>query len=291
MIPNETHRRPSRLAGARSRGLALWLVAGTALMPAGFSGADALDPANATEVKVERVRPHKEKLPTLQFLRANRDFIRARYDRLLETPVSRRGASEEIDPRFLNYADLLGQARASHDTVGSAEDERSRRHLLESIAQLGTLESELDRMERQLAAQRTRLAILEDDFTGRQQTTLMVVVKGFPSDAPVADIAIAIDGGATLRIPLSPEQQESLRHGGLLEIFHGAVEPREQVVQVTVFGAAWPAGDSGYVTLDPLRDRLTFLRLDLSAVQPAQGGASIQASTWLHEAPAHSVDG
>jgi hypothetical protein len=118
-----------------------------------------------------------------------------------------------------------------------------------------------------------------------------VVVKGFPTATPVTEIGITIDDGSTLRVPLTPEQQESLRHGGLLEVFRGAVEPRDQVVQVTLFGSAWPAGDSGYVTLDPLRDHLTFLRLDLSAVQPAQGGASIQASTWLHEAPAHSVDG
>ena len=90
---------------------------------------------------------------------------------------------------------------------------------------------------------------------------------------------------------LTGPQQESLRQGGLLEIFHGAVEPREQVVQVTIFGSAWPAGTSGYMTLDPLRDRLTFLQLDLSAVQPAQGGASVQARTWLHEAPARSIDG
>ena len=94
-----------------------------------------------------------------------------------------------------------------------------------------------------------------------------------------------------LRVSLTGPQQESLRHGGLLEIFHGAVEPRDQVVEVTLFGSAWSSGSSGYMTLDPLRDRLTFLKLDLSAVQPAQGGASVQASTWLHEAPARSIDG
>jgi hypothetical protein len=281
LIMDLLRRRPSILAGL--------LVA--AAFAAARSWAAASEPARATEVKVERMRPVREKLGTLQFLHANRDFIRARYDRLIARPLDRRGSSDEIDPRFLNYADLLNQVRAAQDTAGRAEDERARRHLLESIAQLGTLESDLDRVERQLAAQRVRLAILEDDFTGRQRTTMLVVVKGFPSQAPITEIGITIDDGATQRVALTPEQQQSLRQGGLLEIFHGAVEPREQVVQVTLFGAAWPAGDSGYMTLEPLRDRLTFLRLDLSAVQPAQGGASIQASTWLHEAPAPSVDG
>lgn len=274
---------PRAVAGA-SLGL---LLAGTGMCVA---RAATLEPPRPTEVKVERVRPPKEKLPTLQFLRANRDFIRGRYDRLVQTPVARRDA-DSFDPRFLNYADLLNQIHASQDTMGQAEDQRSRRHLIESIAQLGVLESELDRVERQLAAQRTRLAILEDDFTNRQRTTLLVVVKGFPGAAPVEQIALAVDDGPAVKVALTPEQQESLRHGGLLEIFHGAVEPRSQVVQVTLYGSAWPAGDSGYMTLEPLRDRLTFLRLDLSAVQPAQGGASIQASTWLHEVPAHNVDG
>jgi len=253
--------------------------------------AGAPDPTRATPVKVERVRPVRDKLGTMRFLRANRDFIRARYDELIAKPAGRKGSSDEIDPRFLNYADLLNQVHAADDTVGRAEDERARRQLIESIAQLGSLETELDRVERQLAAQRTRLAILEDDFTGRQRTTLLVVVQGFPAGASVDEIGITIDDGSTLRVPLTGPQQESLRHGGLLEIFHGAVEPRGQVVEVTLFGANWSAGSSGYMTLDPLRDRLTFLKLDLSAVQPAQGGASVQASTWLHEAPTRSIDG
>src|SRR5262249_28600763 len=151
--------------------------------------------------------PAKEKLPTLQFLRANRDFIRARFDALMEKPVDTNGESAEIDPRFLNYADLLAQVQAARDTVGRADDERARQNLLASIAQLGSLETQLDLMERQLAAQRTRLAILEDDFTGHQLTTLMVVVKGFPTTAAVSEIAIAIDDGPALRIPLSPHQE------------------------------------------------------------------------------------
>jgi hypothetical protein len=274
-----------------------WIGAGMVL--AGLAGPGAVAapiptplpaPPRVREVKVERVPPPREKLTTLSFLRANRDFIRARYDRLAITPVERQRA-EAFDPRFLNYADLLAQVQAARDTAGRAEDERSRRHLIESIAQLGTLETELDRVERLLAAQRTRLAILEDDFTGRQSTSLLVVLKGFPAAASVDKIALTLDDGAPLEVELTPEEQESLRHGGLLEIFHGAVEPRDQVVQVKLFGSAWPAGDSGYMTLDPLRDRLTFLRLDLSGVQPAQGGASVQASTWLHEAPTPSVDG
>jgi hypothetical protein len=77
----------------------------------------------------------------------------------------------------------------------------------------------------------------------------------------------------------------------VVQIFHGFVEPREQVVEVAITGERWPAGDTGFVTLDPARDRLTLLRLDLSSVQPERGAASIQANTWLHDARLHPGDG
>jgi hypothetical protein len=37
------------------------------------------------------------------------------------------------------------------------------------------------------------------------------------------------------------------------------------------------------VTLEPVRDRLTFLRLDLSQAHPARGLASVVAGVWRHE--------
>ena len=276
-----------RMLGGRSPGIAALVLAGLAL--AGVAGS-APGPAG-TEVKVERVRPAKEKLATLRFFKENRDWIRAQFDRLRERPVGLEGQGAALDPRTLTYQSLLAEALASQDTVTAAEDERARRHLLASITQLGSLETELDRMERLLGDQRVRLAVLEDDFTGHQQTELMVVLSGYPSESTIDTVAIAIDDGATLRVPLSAEQRESLRKGGMVELFHGLAEPHEQVVQVTLTGAPWPAGDAGYLTLDPMRDRLTFLRLDLSDVQPARGGASIRASTWLHEAKPHGVDG
>jgi hypothetical protein len=77
----------------------------------------------------------------------------------------------------------------------------------------------------------------------------------------------------------------------VVQIFHGFVEPREQVVEVAITGNRWPAGDAGYVTLDPARDRLTLLRLDLSTLRSDQGVPSIQANTWLHDARLHPGDG
>ena len=257
-----------------------------------LAGAAAPEPApEGTEIKVERVPPVREKLSTLRFLRENRDFIRARLDRLREKPVGGDASAPAIDPRFLAYQGLLAEVRVAQDTVAAVEDARARQHLLESITELGDLEARLGWMERLVVEQRNRLMSLESDFTGDQRTTLMIVVSGYPSDAAVEELAITIADGDTLHVPLSAEQRESLKRGGILEAFHGFVEPREQVVQVTIRGNSWPAGDSGFITLGPARDRLTFLKLDLSTIRPARGAASIRATTWLHEGESHSAGG
>jgi hypothetical protein len=224
-------------------------------------------------------------------VKENGYYIRARLDLLKQTPLDRRGDAGEIDPRFLAYSRMLADILAAKDTVAAAEDARQRQQLLESVTQLGSLESQLDLMERLLAEQRARLGVLQANFTGDQTTALMVVLRGYPSDVALTGVAITIEDGATLRVPLAPEQRESLKRGGIVEVFHGFAEPREQVIEVTIAGDPWPSGDSGFVTLDLMRDRLTFLQLDLSTVQPAQGGASIKASTWLHDAETRSVDG
>jgi hypothetical protein len=116
-----------------------------------------------------------------------------------------------------------------------------------------------------------------------QRTALMVVVTGVPADGRIERIALRLEDGDTLAVELSADQAATLRTGGVLELFHGLVEPRAQTIEVGLGGAAWPAGDRGYVTLEPARDRITLLKLDLSTVQTAQGAASIRATTWLHD--------
>jgi hypothetical protein len=237
----------------------------------------------ATVVQVERVRPKKEKLPTLRFLKENRDFIRAQYDLLRQKRGGDLGDAGEIDPRFLAYQKMLREALAARDTVAAADDSLKRQALLASIGDLARLEERLDTMDRLLAGQRSRLRVLQEDFTGRQQTALIVVLKGYPSRTPVATISITLEDGDTLTVPLTPEHRAALERGGIVQIFHGFVEPREQVVEIAIRGERWPAGDKGFVRLAPARDRVTLLRLDLTSVQPDRGATSIEATTWLHD--------
>ena len=280
-------RSPHPLLHRRWRGVAVALLA-TAGLPGWATAAPVED---ATEVKVERIRPQQEKYSTLRFLKENRAFIRARFDLLREKPQEHRGDAGEIDPRYLAYRDMLAEILSARDSVVVAEDARKRQELLASITQLGGLEAQLDFMDRLLADQRGRLGVLQRDFTGSQQTALVVVLSGYPGDAAVSQVAVTLEDGATLSVPLSPEQRESLRQGGIVQVFHGFVEPRTQVVEVAIAGDRWPAGDTGFVTLDLARDRLTFLWLDLSAIGSDRGAAAIRASTWLHDAKLPSGDG
>ncbi len=249
--------------------------------PVTLAAADIPDAAEA--VTVERVKPKRAKHPTLSFLKANRDFIRARYDLLHEEPAAKDEGAAPIDPRYLDYQRLLADATSARDSVSSTEEARRRQELLASITDLGKLESQLDQMDRLLADQRGRLGVLQADFTGHQRTALVVVASGWPANAAFDRLSVRLEDGSSFDIELGVEQRESLAKGGVVQVFHEFVEPREQFLEVALGAGPSPAGDSGYVTLEPARDRITMLRLDLSGVSPEQGAPSIRASVWLHD--------
>jgi len=237
--------------------------------------------APVTTVTVERERPVREKLPTLQFLRANRDFIRARFDRLRTEAKAERAGAADLDPRFLRYRQLLAQIAAGKDSVTAASDARERQGVFTSVEDLAGLERELDQMERLLDAQRTRLALLQADFAGRQRTELDVVITGGTLAGRVDSVRVKLEDGTEVTSAVTETQRASLIHGGALEVFRGLAEPRQQVVEVSLMGEGWSATGPGFVTLEPVRDRLTFLRLDLSQASPAVGIGSLAAATWL----------
>jgi len=283
--------RPSQSLRCAALAFALGTSMLASSLPALAGAAPVTPTAVATEVQVERVRPGREKHPTLRFLKANRDFIRARLDLLREKPGDALAGAEAIDPRFLAYRELMTAALAGADSVQASEDMRSRRTLFASVTELGQLESQLDQLERLLAAQRQRLTALQDDFTGHQRTALAIVARGYPADATLLTVGFALEDGGQVTITLTDAQRAALREGGALELFHGLVEPRDQVVAVSLAGSQWPAGETGFVSLAPPRDRLTFLQLDFSALRAERGAASLSASTWLLDATAPISDG
>jgi len=248
-------------------------------------------PIAPAEVRLERVKPTHERFATLRFLRENRDFIRGRYDRLREKPIDQKGEAAAIDPRFLAYRELLASLDRSRDSLAGAEDDRTRQALFASITELGSLEAELDGMEAALHAQRERLATLEKDFTGHPTTEMLVVLSGLPAGVDLTSVTLELEDGGAITLPLGPGEREALRTGGLVEILHAYVEPRAQVVRVGVAGSAWPSGDSAWLPLDPTRDRLNVVRLDLQGLGRTTGITGIHAATWVHDAASLSIDG
>jgi hypothetical protein len=280
------HRAPDFRSRAAQSEARPFLFAARLLLLAAAFGVMTTTAAHAqavTEIKVERVKPEKEKHLTLRFLKENRDFIRGRFDMLKESAVKSSGEAMAIDPRYLAYQKMMAEALATRDSVASAQDAWNRRDLMQSVTQLGGLEMQLDALDKKLADQRTRLGVLQADFTGHQQTALIVVLRGYPVDEAPAQVALRVEDGAEITVALTAEQRQSLQQGGIVQIFHGFVEPRAQVIEIGL-AADGMTNDRGYVALEPTRDRLTFLQLDMSSVHRAQGATGMEASTWLHDA-------
>ena len=233
-----------------------------------------------TPVKVERVKPAKQKLPTLRFLRTNRDFVRGRLDLLRERPLEVDANAREMDPRFLAYRELLAGVEAAGDSAAAIAQSVEGRELFASVTELGALEAQLDEIGRLLADQELRLAALQQDFAGRQRTELVLLVTGLPDGAAPATMTWVREEGDSVRAEWSETERASLRSGGTFEWFHGLVEPREQVLEFAFSGNGWDVAPHAYVTIEPGRDEMTFLRLDLSAVRSADGAAAIRATSW-----------
>ena len=209
-------------------------------------------------VKVERVKPAKRKLPTLRFLRTNRDFVRGRLDLLRERPLEQDSRSREMDPRFLAYRELLAGVEAAGDSAAAIAQSVEGRELFASVTELGVLEAQLDEIGRLLADQELRLAALQQDFAGRQRTELVLLVTGLPEGSGPATMTWVREEGDSLRTEWSDGERASLRTGGTFEWFHGLVEPREQVLEFAFAGNGWDGAPHAFVTIEPGRDQMTF---------------------------------
>lgn len=234
------------------------------------------------EIEVKRVKPDRPKLKMLRFLSANKDYLRAELDRLRVQSVSVRGDAAAIDPRFLRYGEMVAAAHAAGDSAAAADSARAGRELFASVTELGSLEGELDLLDRALAAQRARLDVLQADFTGDQRTALAVVLSGWPGDASPAGLVFSLEDGTRESVSLTDEQRAALRAGGAVQVLHRLVEPRDQVFAIE-FGEA---GTPGWIQLEPARDRLNLLRFDLSRLA-AGDAASVAATTWVLDDRTH----
>jgi hypothetical protein len=287
---------------SRTAGAAVALAALVALLPGGAGasgavpdGAGAAAPraggagAVADEVplvrdtvettEVERVDAPDPKLPTLRFLDENRDFFRARLDRLRVTIGLRQGEARPLDARFLAYRDMLRAIGDAGDTTLAGEGRLRDAELLDRVGDLATLEETMDTMERLLAEQRARLAALEQDFVGRQRTALVILATGVPVGGAPRALLVEDPQGDDWRLELDAGDREALARGGTVELAHRLVEPRAHRWTVRFEDGTGGAAAPWEVALEPARDRLTFLELDLAGLDPA-GAGELPARLW-----------
>jgi hypothetical protein len=227
--------------------------------------------------EVEMVDRDEPKHATLQFLGENRDFFRARLDELrLLLREGWDGQGEDLDPRWLAWREMLDEINAAKDSAAVSEEWMRRRDLLDSVGELVELELEMDEMEELLSDQGDRLTRLEEDFVGRQQTALVVLVRGAAARGTPETVILSEVDGPAHRIALSERVRGSLERGGSAELFHRLVEPREHHWEISFEGQGW-ADLHVPLDLDPERDRMTFLEIDLSQLDR---GEATTASRW-----------
>jgi hypothetical protein len=264
-----------------SRRLLQWGIGSFAAFVAIHAGsALAQTPSDVPpNVQVTRVEEKDSKIQTLRFLEENLDFFRAQLDLLRMTfGEDHFGYGENLDRRSLLLLELLAEGRAQEDSAASMAQQDRARRLMESVAEMTAVEKEMDTMEEMLRQQRERLARLEEDFRGRQETALIVLMSGIPSGGVPEEVLFQEEGGDSYRISLSNIDADALREGGLAQLLHSFVEPRELRYAVSWKGPGGESSPALPVVVVPERDRLNFVELDFAKIDP-QG--SIPAHVWV----------
>lgn len=231
-------------------------------------------------IEVKRAENQEPKHPSLMFLKDNRVFIRAQLDLLrVQTTRTRVDQAQVIDQRYLLLKQMSAAIAAARDTVSAESLLTAQRQLMTSVTQLGDLEQQLARVEHLLSDHRTRLLAIEQDFLAHQETALVILIRGFAGKNAPATVVITEDEDV-VRVELTPEQRASLQQGGIAQVYHEFVEPREHVFSVGFEGDGWPAAATIPVTVDTARDRLTFLGLDLSRLDPSREAMGLLTDVW-----------
>jgi len=259
--------------------LSLFLL--SAPSPGGAAGERDTEPGTVVETtEVKRAKHKPAKHESLRFLRDNRVFIRAQLDRLrLQTTLVRTDDAQLLDERYLRLKEMSHAIAAARDTVRAGQVLASERELLASVTELAELEAELALMETILADQRQRLLLLEEDFLGHQETALVVIVKGLTGKDAPESIVFAEDNNF-VRVNLTAEQRASLKSGGIAQIYHEFVEPREHIYQVSFSGETWSEATALTVPVEAVRNRLTFLELDLTRLDRKVDTLGLETSVW-----------
>jgi hypothetical protein len=189
-----------------------------------------------------------------------------------------------LDPRLLVYKEMLEQSQAGRDSAAAREADFDRRRFLESVREMVELEDHLDRLELLLDEQEGRLWKLEADFLERRETSLLILMRGAPEESVrPTRLVLTDDSGDTTTVGISPARWSTLEQGAIAQLHYTFVEPREQVLELALYGTALeePVGSLVFV---PQAERINFLELDFSRLSPREGALAVLATTWVENA-------
>jgi len=217
-------------------------------------------------IEVRRVKPAKEKKPSLRFLKENIAFLRGRIDGLEASARNRDGDSRGIDPRWLAYLEMTQEIETAEERLRSQTDALEVGRLLDDITELARIEARLQELENLLASESERLDQIQEDFVGRQRTTLVVLLQGQTTTKIPRGMTLVREDGTEVRVTVGTALLEALGRGATAQADHDFVEPREQWMALSLPGQAGEPGATGYIEFSPVRDQVNFIELDLDSM-------------------------
>jgi hypothetical protein len=191
------------------------------------------------------------------------------------------GEAVEVDERYLKFRSMQDGIDAGRASMAARQDSLDAIELLKNVLALGALEHELREIEGLLEAEEQRLAQIQEDYVGRQQTALIILARGTVPEQVPTGLLIHLEEGESLWVALDEPTKESLNRGGIAQIFQGFVEPRSQWIEVGLGGGGWEGSEHGFLEIEPQRDRLTLVELDLGAVARSTGVMGLTARAWV----------
>ena len=234
---------------------------------------------DAAPVKVEREKPDRTKKPSLLFLQENLDFLRSQIDGVYWSEEARAERAGAIDPTWIRYLELDHELDSATDQLDREAADLATDRLLESVGELAEVESRIQSLAALLDDHEARLTELHEDYVDDHVTSLVVLASGYP-DWRLDGLRLRRDDGRETVVSLDRELESVLHQGGVIEIDHEFVEPREQVLELVIPASTDQEGMSVYLRLDPARDRLHFLQLDLSTFRLGEDTSAWKGETW-----------
>jgi len=238
---------------------------------AGWTGAAHAEPNDAPgAVRVERIEPRDPKRPTLEFLKANRDFFRTQLDFLRLKAAGSAGGAVMLDERTLALRELIDEIGRDHERANEAGNHVDRAELLATVEEMAAFDAEIAAIESLLTRQETRMDEVASDFLGDEITELIVLFRAGAGAPPAASIEIEIDGEARDAIAVTDAERLGFERGGIAEIERRLAEPRAHEIRVRARSEQGVVLAEEMVTVEAARGRMTF-------VEFAHGGAAEEA--------------